>query len=216
MDDPLINKAQLIINEALKLDKRRGYTKHNWKDHPTNITERIFDDDLDYESDSDGVTWCIWRFGSTCTKLPDGRWIFIAGEYEDYYDPDFYIYNDVIVIENPETAVPKVTVYGYPKSVFAPTDFHEAILIDSYIWILGTLGYTRGHVKDFPIYLLNTNDFTIEAITYGGDPPLNNIQFNTLKKKNRCQLKSEGLIEIQTPTKTWYFDTKTRMFIVHN
>jgi hypothetical protein len=33
------------------------------------------------------------------TLLPDGRAIQIGGEHEDYYDPDFCIYNDVFVHE---------------------------------------------------------------------------------------------------------------------
>lgn len=38
--------------------------------------------------------WCFNRFGATRTKLPDGRTVCIGGEHEDFYDPDFYIYND--------------------------------------------------------------------------------------------------------------------------
>jgi hypothetical protein len=46
----------------------------------------------------DGAIWCFERFGATRTLLPGGRVICIAGEHEDSYDPDFHIYNDVIVI----------------------------------------------------------------------------------------------------------------------
>ncbi|KAL2150574.1 hypothetical protein VTH82DRAFT_7137 [Thermothelomyces myriococcoides] len=42
--------------------------------------------------------FCFQRFGRTETKLPDGRIVFIGGEHEDWYDPDFYIYNDVVVV----------------------------------------------------------------------------------------------------------------------
>ena len=37
--------------------------------------------------------WSFVRWGATRTKLPDGRLICIGGAHEDYYDPDFYIYN---------------------------------------------------------------------------------------------------------------------------
>lgn len=37
--------------------------------------------------------WCFTRFGATRTRLPDGRVVCIGGEHEDYYDPDFCIYN---------------------------------------------------------------------------------------------------------------------------
>jgi hypothetical protein len=39
-----------------------------------------------------GPGWCFDRFGCSKTVLPDGRILRIAGEHEDYYDPDFYIY----------------------------------------------------------------------------------------------------------------------------
>src|SRR5690606_30371083 len=41
--------------------------------------------------------WCFHRFGQSSTALPDGRVVLIAGEHEDHYDPDFHIYNDVVV-----------------------------------------------------------------------------------------------------------------------
>src|SRR5262249_22684232 len=69
-------------------------------------------------------TWCFDRFGQTTTKLDDGRTIYIGGEHEDYYDPDFYIYNDVVVVAPDGT----VAIYGYPRVVFPPTDFHSATL----------------------------------------------------------------------------------------
>ena len=47
----------------------------------------------DIVSETKGPEWCFQRFGSTFTKLPDGRLIIIGGEHEDFYDPDFYIYN---------------------------------------------------------------------------------------------------------------------------
>ena len=45
-----------------------------------------------------GPTWCFSRFGQSETVLPDSSRVLIAGEHEDWYDPDFHIYNDVVVI----------------------------------------------------------------------------------------------------------------------
>ena len=45
------------------------------------------------------TVWCFDRFGATVTVLPDGRHVYIGGEHEDFYDPDFCIYNDVVVLE---------------------------------------------------------------------------------------------------------------------
>jgi hypothetical protein len=50
---------------------------------------------------SDGVIHPLWSFrrhGQTQTTLPDGRMLFVAGEHEDAYDRDFFIYNDVVVL----------------------------------------------------------------------------------------------------------------------
>ena len=85
----------------------------------------------------DGPGWCFNRFGQSSTKLPDGRTVLIAGEHEDHYDPDFNIYNDVVV-RHPDG---KVDIFGYPVEVFPPTDFHTATLVGSRIIIVGCLGY---------------------------------------------------------------------------
>lgn len=42
--------------------------------------------------------YCFDRFSRTETRLPDGRLVYVAGEHEDFYDPDFFIYNDVVVV----------------------------------------------------------------------------------------------------------------------
>src|SRR4051794_32167387 len=41
----------------------------------------------------DGPIWTFDRMGQTRTELPDGRLVCVGGEHEDYYDPDFCIYN---------------------------------------------------------------------------------------------------------------------------
>ena len=48
--------------------------------------------------------WMAWGHsvgyaGRSTVWLPDGRVVLIAGEHEDSYDPDFCIYNDVVVIQ---------------------------------------------------------------------------------------------------------------------
>ncbi len=94
--------------------------------------------------DSDAVScampgnpdWCFDRIGAPTVTLDDGRTITIAGEHEDYYDPDFCIYNDVVVTKGDD-----VEIYGYPADVFPPTDFQSATLIDDQIWLIGSVGY---------------------------------------------------------------------------
>lgn len=86
-----------------------------------------------------GPCWCFDRFGQSETFLPDGRSVLVAGEHEDYYDPDFYIYNDVVVVDNSG----EVSVFGYPTDVFPPTDFHTATLLDDSLVLIGSLGYSQ-------------------------------------------------------------------------
>jgi len=128
---------------------------------------------FEYEPD-----WCFNRFGMTRTAMPDGRIICIAGEHEDHYDPDFCIYNDVIAL-TPETGSDEVTensgnveIYSYPESVFPPTDFHSATLIDDFIYIIGCLGYQGArHPRTTPVLRLDTRTYEIHKLDIAGDCP---------------------------------------------
>ena len=84
-----------------------------------------------------GPGWCFERFGQSCTTLPDGRTVWLAGEHEDYYDVDFFIYNDAVVVA-PDG---DIEIFGYPPDIFPPTDFHSATLVDGQIVLIGNLGY---------------------------------------------------------------------------
>jgi len=84
-----------------------------------------------------GAVWCFDRFGASLTQLEDGRFVQIGGEHEDYYDPDFFIYNDVVIHDGKGD----FQIYGYPKDVFPPTDFHTSTLVGNEIYIIGCLGY---------------------------------------------------------------------------
>ncbi len=112
--------------------------------------------------------WCARRFGQSLTLLPDGKAIQIGGEHEDYYDPDFCIYNDVFM----HTPDGRIEVYGYPKSVFAPTDFHTATLVGDAIIIIGSLGYagTREYNRT-PVYRLDLGSLQIERLHTTGEAP---------------------------------------------
>lgn len=61
--------------------------------------------------DTAGAIWCNDRFGASLTQLLDGRFIQIGGEHEDHYDPDFCIYNDVIVFDGRGN----FQIYGYSR-----------------------------------------------------------------------------------------------------
>jgi len=119
--------------------------------------------------------WCFQRFGQTKTTLPDGRVVYIAGEHEDGYDPDFFIYNDVIVFNK---ATPEkeedITIYGYPVDVFLPTDFHTATYVPGYecIYIIGGTGYMHGrHRREVVVQCLDLGDFSIREVKTSGEKP---------------------------------------------
>jgi hypothetical protein len=112
-------------------------------------------------------TWCFNRFGMTKTQVKGGATVYIAGEHEDFYDDDFYIYNDVIVRRGDS-----IEIYGYPKQVFEPTDFHTATVVGQYIYIIGRLGYMGERQPGFtPVYRLDCQTFQIETVDTTGDYP---------------------------------------------
>lgn len=114
--------------------------------------------------------WAGCRLGQSKTELADGRVFWIAWEHEDFYDPDFFIYNDVIV-EHPDG---RLQIIGYPEAVFRPTDFHSATAIegDSAILIIGSIGYATGRSADCtPVYRLDTRTFDIVEVDTVGKAP---------------------------------------------
>ena len=116
-----------------------------------------------------GPGWCFDRFGQTTTVLTDGREVFVAGEHEDSYDPDFFIYSDVVV-RSPNG---EVAIYGYSKDVFPPTDFHTATLLKGSIVLIGSLGYQeeRRNKKETQVLELMLDSFAIHKIDVLGASP---------------------------------------------
>ncbi len=126
----------------------------------------------------EGPDWCFRRFGMTRTEMGDGRTICIGGEHEDWYDPDFCIYNDVIVLRtppgeiSPETRSSGVEIYGYPESEFPPTDFHSATLSGDRIIVIGRLGYHQDRSPSLtPVYALDTQSYEMREVRASGSPP---------------------------------------------
>lgn len=115
-----------------------------------------------------GPGWCCDRFGQTVTGLPDGRRVRIGGEHEDHYDPDFFIYNDVIV----DSATGDIEVFGYPTDDFPPTDNHSATLIGESIVLIGALGYPQERqTGQTQVLRLDTSSWRIEKIESKGEMP---------------------------------------------
>lgn len=122
--------------------------------------------------------WCFVRYGMSQTVMSDGRIICIGGEHEDFYDCDFQIYNDVVVLRpapgeaDITEASGEIEIYGYPESVFQPTDSHSATLVANRIIIIGSIGYIDARVPGTtPVYALDTTTYRIERLTTHGACP---------------------------------------------
>ena len=128
-----------------------------------------------------GPCFSFQRYGAAQLTLKDGRRVLIGGAHEDFYDPGFCIYNDVVVIDGDA-----ITVYGYPENVFPPTDYATATQVGDEIWIIGNLGYQE-HRCDGPaqVRVLNIHDWSIRTAHCTGDDP------GSLWG-HRCELSSDG------------------------
>jgi len=112
--------------------------------------------------------WCFNRYGKSTTILENGNIVVIAGEHEDSYDPDFCIYNDVVVFKENN----HFDIYSYPEKVFPPTDFHTATLVGNHIYIIGNLGYIDSRSDGFtPVYCLDLLTMKIKEIKTTGQMP---------------------------------------------
>ncbi|KAB2913967.1 MAG: hypothetical protein F9K29_15435 [Hyphomicrobiaceae bacterium] len=115
-----------------------------------------------------GPFWSWQRFGRTSTPLPDGRVIHVGGEHEDSYDPDFCIYNDVVV-GYPDG---RREFHLYPKDVFPPTDFHSATLVGHEIVLIGSLGYRDlRRIGETQVLKLDTRTLRIARVATHGETP---------------------------------------------
>lgn len=118
--------------------------------------------------DKQSPGWCFSRSGQSETRLADGTAIFIGGEHEDHYDKDFYIYNDVIV-KSPDG---QISIFGYSKDVFPPTDSHSATLVHDSLYIIGCIGYPeQRNSAHTPVYVLSLDDHSIKGFETSGTIP---------------------------------------------
>ena len=119
------------------------------------------------DSMSSGPCWCFQRMGQAHIRLPDGRDIYIGGEHEDYYDPDFFIYNDVVIVDGDH-----VDIFGYPVSAFPPTDFHTATLVGTNVFLIGNLGYPDDRrIGETQVLRLDLESFEISTQPTSGESP---------------------------------------------
>lgn len=115
-----------------------------------------------------GPCWSFRRFGQARVVLDDGTVVYIGGEHEDHDDPDFYIYNDVVVCRSDGG----IAIYTYPPALFEPLDFHSATVAGDQIVIIGALGYEdRRRYGTTAVYLLSLRSFAITRVQTQGQGP---------------------------------------------
>ncbi|HEY1122912.1 MAG TPA: ankyrin repeat domain-containing protein, partial [Haloferula sp.] len=159
---------------------------------------KLFGDD---SYDRGDPVWCHDRFGSSITPLPDGRFVQIAGEHEDSYDPDFCIYNDVIVHDGKGG----FEILGYPEDVFPPTDFHSATLVGEWIYLIGNLGYPhtrKAFGGETPVFRFQIASGLIERFPTRGHFP-GWIHDHRAMLENGCILVSGGEVFSETAEGEW-------------
>lgn len=147
--------------------------------HADTADEGVDDDDETWaRGDTKTTVFSFDRLGRSCTELPDGRLVFVGGAHEDASDPDFCIYNDVVVVQPQHGYRPphteedlfktaEIKMYAYPRDVFPPTDGHTATFVPhlNSIIIIGNTGYVAdrqpGHT---PVFRLDLNTFAISKM----------------------------------------------------
>lgn len=112
--------------------------------------------------------WSAERHGQTETRLADGRTVRIAGEHEDSYDPDFFIYNDIL-ITHPDG---RLEILAYPEEDFPPTDFHTTTLVDGKLVLIGNLGYPEQRRAGFTqVLVIDPASWEVRRQATGGEGP---------------------------------------------
>jgi Ankyrin repeats (3 copies) len=146
--------------ELMSVDFWRSMVSNRW---PASDARIEFNDLEDFNN----PIWSFDRSGQSLTELPDGRIIEIGGQQDGNYDPDFCIYNDVVVHDGQGN----FQIFGYPRAVFPPTDFHTATLVGDYIYIIGRMGYYQGsNYQQTPVYRLDCRSYQIEPVVTTNSP----------------------------------------------
>lgn len=115
-----------------------------------------------------GPVWCFQRDGMSSTLYGDHWTICIGGQHEISCDPNWTIYNEVIVW-NPNG---ELGIFGYPKDVFPPTCFHSATLLEDQIVIIGGLGYPEDlEYWRTPVHILDLKHLSIREVETTGNGP---------------------------------------------
>jgi len=202
-------KLRTITAVEEQLGKRRVPATIECLHNPTDITDTIFKLPPVWKDPCHRwPAWNCYRYGISGNKYKN-QTIYIGGEQDEHYDPNFFIYNDVIVVDDVTQAI---RVYGYPRDVFPPTDFHETFVIGDMIWMIGSLGYQMDRQSTIQVFRLHVPTMRMERVPVTGDlPPW--MYFHE-GMPTCCLMDDDGFtIRLLTRTRGWTFDTRTCVFI---
>jgi len=207
MNKPFWKHMIYTCNDAWSCRKENGYAMQ----FPG--SERARDSLKPGEISVPCPVWCFDRFGQSRSELSNGLVVYIAGEHEDGYDPDFCIYNDVVVHDTTKPFGPDaITIYGYPVDVFPPTDNHTSTLYTDdngkeWIMIVGGQGYGQAgldpHENETTVYRLDLEDFSISKVDTKGTQPESLVHHRAKLIEQHTpnpQNKKRKLIQITTST----------------
>lgn len=160
--------------------------------------------------------FCFSRVGASFTVLEGlrepPRFLWIGGEHEDSYDPDFFIYNDVAVMSMDGS----VEIFGFPRDHFPPTDFHTATNTEHGLYIIGGLRYKdERNLGTTPIYVFDLDEISYKEISVRGPEPGWIYRHSALYLSNLPGIMIYGgsLIDLDGETyandETWVLDLNT-------
>ncbi|MCX5469717.1 hypothetical protein [Acinetobacter nematophilus] len=147
------------------------------------------------------------------TAAPDWKWY----DYNDYYNPNFKIYNDVCINAD---GLKKIELWNYPEEQFPPVYDHDTVYDKNtnLVYITGGLGSGERQKKNITeIYQLNLETKDIEHVDALGESPL-------CLHKHHAKMWNYDLIEMRGGNilkngraiknlYVWYFNLKTKTWL---
>lgn len=137
-------------------------------------------------------------------------------DYNDYYNPDFKIYNDVTIRHFDS----KYELWNYPEEQFPPVYAHDTVHdknID-FVYITGGLGSGDRQRKNITeIYQLNLETKDIEHIEALGDsPPCLHNHHTKMWNDDLIEMRDGDILKNGKAIKNlyvWYFNLKTKTWL---
>lgn len=146
----------------------------------------------------------------------DWKWY----ESQDYYDPDFDIYNDVTIKYHDQDLKFSYEIWNYPESQFPPVYAHSTVYDDrtNQVYITGGLGTGDRQRKGVTeIYQLNLESKDIQQVeTFGESPPCLHNHETKMWNYDLIEMKGGHILKNNIVIKNlyvWYFNLKTKTWL---